>query len=204
MRGRNVSSYHSRPRRASPIRRVRYPGHQRDAEEHQHRDRRCPDAETSQLLAGRRARATPAGSRGRTMPERERKDLEDRVDRDQHGGGLAVTAGEVVPDQHHRDAAGQPDDDQAGAVLGQVGQEDPGQREHQRRPDDPVQHAASDDQHAPVAGDPVELAVAHLRQHRVHHQQQAERDRQRDARRPTTASSALFDARGQRCRAAAR
>ena len=110
----------------------------------------------------------------------EHDDLEHRVDRDQHGGGFAVAAGQVVPDDHHGDAAGQADDDQAGAVLGQVGQEQPGQGEHQRRAEDPVQDQRADQQFA-VAGDGVEAVVADLRQHRVHHDQQAEGDRQRDA-----------------------
>ena len=108
----------------------------------------------------------------------EREDLEDRVERDQDGGGLRVAAGQVVPDQHHRDAPGQPDDDQPGAVGRQVRQHQPGEGEHQRRADHPVEHQAGDQQPA-VGGDPVELGVADLGQHRVHHQQQPERDRQR-------------------------
>ncbi len=67
-----------------------------------------------------------------------------------------------------------------GAVLGQVGQEDPRQREHQGGADDPVQHQGRR-QHPSVAGHAVDLAVAHLGEHRVHHQQQTQGDRQRDA-----------------------
>ena len=66
-------------------------------------------------------------------------DLEDGVDGHEDGSGLPVAAGQVVPDEDHRDAAGQADDDQAGPELGLVRQEDPGQGEHQRGADDPVQ-----------------------------------------------------------------
>src|SRR5699024_9158062 len=59
----------------------------------------------------------------------EHDDLEDRVDRHQHRGRLAVAAGQVVPDHDHGDATGQTDDDEPGAVLGKVGQENPGQGE---------------------------------------------------------------------------
>src|SRR5699024_12722492 len=55
--------------------------------------------------------------------EAEGQDLEDRIDRDEHGGGFAVTAGEIVPDEDHRNAACQADDDQPGAVFGKVGEE---------------------------------------------------------------------------------
>jgi hypothetical protein len=44
--------------------------------------------------------------------------------------------------------------------------------------DDPVQYQRRDQQPA-VAGDGVEPVVADLRQHRIHHDQQPERDRQR-------------------------
>jgi hypothetical protein len=69
----------------------------------------------------------------------EGEDLEDRVEGDQDGGGFPIAAGQVVPDDHHGDAAGQTDDDQTSAVGGQVGKEDPGQREHEGRPDQPVE-----------------------------------------------------------------
>src|SRR3989304_4720402 len=48
--------------------------------------------------------------------------------------------GKQVPDEHHGDAAGQPGDDQPDPILGHVRQEDPGQKEHDYRPDEPVQH----------------------------------------------------------------
>ena len=128
------------------------------------------------------SQAEPAGQHREVEPAEhgEHDDLEDRVERDQNGGGLAVTAGEVVPDDDHRDAAGQADDDQPGAVLGQVGQQQPGQREHQRRTEHPVQDQRLRQQLA-VAGDGVEAVVADLGQHRIHHDQQTQRDRQRDA-----------------------
>ena len=67
-------------------------------------------------------------------------DLKDRVEGDEHGGGFAVATGEVVPDEHHGDAAGQADDDEAGAIGRQVGEHQPGESEHERRADHPVEH----------------------------------------------------------------
>src|SRR5665647_992310 len=63
-----------------------------------------------------------------------------------------------------------------GIIL--VGQEQPGQGEHHRRADHPVQQQARRD-HPLVRGDQADLAVAHLGEHRIHHQQQADGDRQR-------------------------
>jgi hypothetical protein len=104
-------------------------------------------------------------------------DLEDGVERDEDRGGLPVPAGEVVPDEDHRDAAGQADDE-AGAVLRQVGQQQPREGEHERGSEDPVEQDRHREQ-GPVAGDVPELVVADLRQHRVHHHEQAHGDGQR-------------------------
>jgi len=106
--------------------------------------------------------------------------LEHRVDRHQNGGGLPVTAGQVIPDNDHGYAAGQADDDQASAVSRQIRQENPGQGEHQRRTDHPVQQQRTHQQ-PPVTGHRVKTVVADLGQHRVHHHQQPDRNRQADA-----------------------
>ena len=154
------------------------PGHQRDAEED--RDR-AGDLGDGHVQAGGR-QAEPAGQHLQ-VEEREggiQQDLEDRVQRDQHGGHLPVTARQVGPDQHHRDAPGQPDQDDPGPVRRLVRQQQPGQREHHRRADHPVQQQRGG-HHPPVRGDPPDLVVTDLRQHRVHHQQQPERDRQTGA-----------------------
>ena len=125
--------------------------------------------------------AEPAGEELEVEVAQDRvgEDLEDRVERDEYGGGFAVAAGEVVPDQHHRDTAGQPDDDQPGSVLGEIREQQPGQGEHERRADQPVQHERTGHELA-VGGDLVDPGVADLGQDRVHHQQQTDRDRQRD------------------------
>ena len=81
--------------------------------------------------------------------------------------------------EHHRDAAREADDDDAGAVRGLVGEEQPGEREHERRRDDPREEQR-DAEHAAVAAHLAHVLVADLRQDRVHHQQQPERDRQAD------------------------
>ena len=60
-------------------------------------------------------------------------------------------------------------------------EQQPGQREHDSRADHPVEHQRRD-QHPPVPGDRSELVVADLGQHRVHHHQQPDEDRQRSAR----------------------
>ena len=110
--------------------------------------------------------------------ERVRGELEDRVQHDEHGRRLPVAAGEVVPDHDHRDAAREPDDDQTGAVRGLVGQQQPREREHQRRADEPVEDERRAEQ-APLAAQVAELLVADAREDRVHHHEQPERDRQR-------------------------
>ena len=175
--GRNVDSYHSRALGPLAEGAGEVPGQQRDAEEDQHGLGDAPHRH----VEGGLLEAEPAGQdlEVEVAEERERQDLEDGVDGDQDGGRLPVPAGEVVPDQHHGDAAGQADDDQPGPVLRQVGQQQPRQGEHQRRADDPVEEDRGAQQPG-VAGDVAELVVADLRQHRVHHHQQPDRDRQRD------------------------
>ena len=129
--------------------------------------------------------AEPAREHGQVEVAEQRVggELEDRVEHDEHGGALAVAAGDLVPDEHHRDAPRQPDDDHAGAVRGLVGEEDPGEREHQQRPDDPGQEQRDAEEAAvadAVGACVAELLVADLREHGVHHQQQTGRDRQAD------------------------
>ena len=180
MRGMTVDSYQSRPCAAAPSA-GEVAGGQGDAEEDQHGASDLPDGDLEALGV----EPEQAGQDGQVEPAEQRvgDDLEEGVDGDQQGGALAVAAGEVVPDQHHRDAAREADDDEAGAVLGLVGEEDPGEREHQRRPDDPVQDQR-DAEHAAVAVHRADLLVAHLREDGVHHQQQADRDRQGDGADP--------------------
>ena len=113
--------------------------------------------------------------------DRKEQHLEDRVEGDEAGGVFGVAGREVVPHDHHRDAARQPDDDHPGHVLGIVAQEQYGEREHQHRPDEPVLDERQR-QHAAVPEDRAELLVPHLRERRVHHQDQPDGDRQR--RRP--------------------
>ena len=129
------------------------------------------------------AEAEPAGEHVKVeVPEqREGHDLEQRVDRHQHSCRLPVPAGQVVPDQDHGDAASEADDDQPGPVGGKVGQQQPGEREHDGRADDPVEHQRRDE-HPSIPGDGAELVVAQLGEHRVHHDQQTDEDRQRRPR----------------------
>lgn len=153
-------------------------GQQGDAEEDDDVQRDVPHGHVQALAV---TEVHPARQQVEVEPaqQAEREDLEHRVQCDQDGGGLPVAAGEVVPDDDHGDAAGETDDDQAGAVLGQVRQEDPRQREHDGGPDDPVDDQRGHHQLL-VAGHAVESVVADLGEHRVHHHQQAERDRQGD------------------------
>ena len=181
MRGMKRCSYQSRPRRLRPIRRVRKPAVERDAEEDQHRARDLPDARLEAL----RVETEPAREHGQVEVAEQRvgDDLEERVEDDEHRRSLAVAPGDVVPDQHHRDAAREPDDDHAGAVGGLVGEQQPGEREHERRPDDPGEKERDAEEAAiadAVVAHPAEVLVAHLREHRVHHQEQSGGDRQRD------------------------
>ncbi len=111
--------------------------------------------------------------------ERVGDDLEERVERDEHGRALPVAAGEVVPDEHHRDAAGEADDDHPGAVGGLIGEEQPGQGEHQQRAEDPVERERGT-RRATFAPELAELVVPDLGEHRVHHQQEPDGDREAD------------------------
>lgn len=175
MRGRNCRSYHSVPLARSPNVRVRKPASSGTPQEHEHALRDLPHRHVDTV--GRQPQPARQHVEVEPAEERERDDLEHRVQRNQHRGQLAVAAREVVPDEHHRDAAGQAHDDQPRAVLGQIGQREPSEREHQGRAHQPVEHQRQAE-HTPVGHHVAEARVLHLRQHRVHHQQQAERDRQ--------------------------
>ena len=63
-----------------------------------------------------------------------------------------------------------------GSVFRQVRQKQPGEGEHQRRAENPVQEQGAGEEFL-VPGDRVEAVVADLRQDRVHHDQQTEGDR---------------------------
>jgi len=124
------------PLEADPSREVA--GGQRDPEEDQHGAGDLPQRHVEAL----RVQPEHARQAGEIEPAEQRvgDDLEQRVDRDEQRRRLVVGLRHVAPDQHHRDAAGEPHDDQPGAVLRLVGEEGPREREHQRRPDDPVEH----------------------------------------------------------------
>ena len=64
------------------------------------------------------------------------------------------------------------------AVLGQVRQQQPGQREHQRGAEDPVEEEARRSGVGGLSGDGAEAVVATFAQHREHHHEQPEGDRQ--------------------------
>ena len=104
--------------------------------------------------------------------------LEERVEGDQSRRVLGVAPGQVVPDDDHGNAAGQSDQDQADRILGLVSQEHERQPEHEDGTDHPVEQER-DRQHPRVAEDLAQLLVPHLRQRRVHHQDQPEGDRNR-------------------------
>ena len=152
-------------------------GEQREAEEDEHRLGDGPDRDVE--VGG--VEAEPVGKHRQVEPAEHgvHDDLEERVDGDEDGRQFPAAAGQVVPDEDHGDAAGQPDDDQAGAQLGQVGQEHPGEGEHQQRPDQPVQHQRQGEG-ATVGQLVAEMAVADLGQDGVHHRQQPDGDGQRD------------------------
>lgn len=64
--------------------------------------------------------------------------LQHRVYSDEEGAVLAIAAGETRPDEHHRDAAREADEDQSVPESGFVGEEGPGEGEHEEGRDDPV------------------------------------------------------------------
>jgi hypothetical protein len=120
----------------------------------------------------------PAGNRGQersTQYDGEEQHLEDRVERHQAGGVLAVAVREIVPDNDHGDAAGQADQDEPGHILGLVAEKQHRQRKHQDGADHPVLNQRQD-QYAAVLEDPPHLLVLHLRQRRIHHEDQPDGD----------------------------
>ena len=181
MRGMKTVSYQSRPVPPDADALGQEPGEERDAEEDQHRPGDLPDRDLEAL--GVEPEPARQKSQIEVAEERVGDDLEDRVEGDEHGRTLAVAAGEIVPDKHHRDAAGEADDDHPRAVLGLVGQEQPGEREHEQRAEDPVEPEGGDEQ-PPFGAKPTELVVPNLRQDRVHHQQQPDGDREADGADP--------------------
>lgn len=88
--------------------------------------RRCP---SFRCRRRRRVRHTPRVRGSRRDPHRSRITWKTEFSATQDGGGFAISAWEAVPDDDHRGAAGQAHDYQSGAVLGQVGQHLPRQRE---------------------------------------------------------------------------
>ena len=138
------------------------------------RSRRCVMSTTAPCEAEPRRQQR----REEVRVDREEQHLEDRVERDEAGAVLGVALREVVPHDHHRDAAREADEDEAEHVLGLVAQEDDREPEHQQRADDPVLHER-EREHALVAEDLAELLVADLRERRVHHQDEADGDRDR-------------------------
>ena len=101
--------------------------------------------------------------------------LKDAVDGDQASDVIRVAFRQFVPDQHHRNAAGDADQDQAAHIGRFAAQEDDGEEKHQHRADEPVLHQRQTE-HALVAEDLAQLLVAHLRQRREHHDDQADGD----------------------------
>ena len=64
--------------------------------------------------------------------------LQDGVDGDEDGAVLGVAAGEARPDEHHGDAARHADEDEAVAETRFVGEEAPGEGEHEGGGEEPV------------------------------------------------------------------
>ena len=88
IRGMNFCSYQSRPFRLRPIAPGEEPGGERDAEEDQDGAGDLPDA----WLEALRVEAEPARQHGQVevAEERERDDLEERVEDDKQCGAVAV------------------------------------------------------------------------------------------------------------------
>ncbi len=116
---------------------MREPGDQRQSQKQEHAFRDGPHGDPQRCPVG----AQPPGNNRQEEPAQDRvgQDLEDRVESHQHRRQLDRAAGEGIPDEHHRDATRQADDDQAVAVGGEVREQQPGERKHHDRPDDPVE-----------------------------------------------------------------
>jgi hypothetical protein len=64
--------------------------------------------------------------------------LEDRIEGDQAGAVIGVSAGKIIPHDHHGDASGDADEDESYHVCGMAAQKYHREREHHNRSDDPV------------------------------------------------------------------
>ena len=85
-------------------------------------------------------------------------------------------AGQIVPHDHHGDAAGQTDQDQPHHVFLVPGKKGDGQQKHQHGPDHPVLDQGQQE-HLHIAKHLPQMLVFDLGQGRVHHQNQADGDR---------------------------
>jgi hypothetical protein len=106
---------------------------------------------------------------------RKEQHLEDRIKGYQPCAVVGVTLGQIIPHDHHRNASGKPDHDEADHVFRAIAQKQNCQSEHQDRPDDPVLHQRQGEDFD-VAEHVAQFVVIHLRQRRVHHENQPDRD----------------------------
>ena len=104
------------------------------------------------------------------------QNLEDRIERDQTGRVFGRALGDLVPHDHHGDAAGEADKDEAGHVFRLVRQENYRQREHENRANHPVLNERKG-QNLRIPEDARQFLEAHLGEGRIHHQDEAQRNR---------------------------
>jgi len=126
----------------------------------------------------RRVGAEPMGHHGEEKPAEDRvgQDLKDGVERDQHRSQLPGPAGQGVPYQHHGDTPCETDQHESVPVRRHVRQEKPGEAEHDKWAEDPVQEKRRA-QELRIPDVRADGLIAHLGEHGVHHPQQADSNR---------------------------
>ena len=102
--------------------------------------------------------------------------LKDAIERHQTRRILRVAMCQFIPHDHHGNAARQANHDQTCNVFRIAAQEDDRQHEHQDWTNDPVLNERKG-QDLLIAEDIPQLLILHLGEWRVHHQDQADRNR---------------------------
>ena len=174
MRGMKRVRYHSSPFDPDEHEAREEAGDERNAQIEAHALRNLADANRNNASL----KPEPLRQHGQEDPgiEAVEEHLKDAVDGNQPSNVIRVAFRKFIPDQHHCDAAGDADQDQAAHIGGLAPQENYGQEEHQHRADKPVLHERQPE-NALVAEDLAQLFVAHLRQRRKHHDDEADGDR---------------------------
>jgi arsenical-resistance protein len=123
--------------------------------------------------------APPAGEDGQEEIAQKgiHENLKKRIQRHEQSRQFVAPPGQKVPKQDHGDAPGEPHQNQPRAVMGEIRQQNPGQREHDERSHNPI-HGEGEAEDATVPGESSQRRVVDFGQDGKHHPQKARRDGQ--------------------------